>query len=139
MCDLLVASDWDRTLTSERDRFVIREEVAREVNEFSKLCEFVVVTGREERFRSVLAKNLSPTGWIMENGALIIRSSNRIVNADRSWFRTRETICEELRKMGIRYSKGEVILYVDKPGFDLKIGEASVDWNWGDAMIMPRD
>jgi len=43
----IVASDFDRTISDEKDAFRVREEVRDKINEFSKYWGFFVVTGRE--------------------------------------------------------------------------------------------
>jgi len=141
----MVLSDFDRTLSHEKDNFVIREDVAEIVNEFSKKYFFFVVTGREKRFIDILAKGLNPTGWIIENGGIILLGDRKIKLADEEWFSIREEVLRVLRREGIKYSIGEVIVYLDsvldkKNVLDDKISEmAKIEWNRSDAMIMPKN
>jgi len=143
----MVLSDFDRTLSHERDNFVIRDDVAKVVNEFSKRFLFFVVTGREKKHLDVLARGLSPTGWIIENGGIILLNDKKIILTDKEWFSIREEILQILRREGINYSVGEVIVYLDsaidkKSALDKlnKISEiARIEWNRNDAMIMPRN
>ena len=144
----MVLSDFDRTLSHEKDNFVIREDVAEVVNEFSKKYFFFVVTGREKRFIDILAKGLNPTGWIIENGGIILLSNKKLKLADEQWFSEREGLLDILRREGIKYSVGEVIVYLnsalDKKNvldeLQSKISEiARIEWNRNDAMIMPKN
>lgn len=139
----MVLSDFDRTLSDERNNFVINYDVARVVNEFSKEHLFFVVTGRERKFINILAKGLFPTGWIIENGAIIILKDKEIKLVDKEWYSIREEVSEVLVKHGIRHSLGEVIIYVDSVGsqkdkLELLNLEVKIEWNRNDAMIMPK-
>jgi len=141
----MVLSDFDRTLSHEKDNFVIREDVAEIVNEFSKKYFFFVVTGREKRFLDILAKGLNPTGWIIENGGIILLGHKKVKLADEEWYSIREEVLRVLKREGIKYSTGEVIVYLDsvldkKNVLDDKISEmAKIEWNRSDAMIMPKN
>ncbi|WP_126451305.1 phosphoglycolate phosphatase [Sulfodiicoccus acidiphilus] len=135
----MVASDFDRTLSSEKDGFVMRREVVEEVNRFSKSYHFVVVTGRERKYMEVLAPGLNPTAWVMENGALLVHKVID-VNAPSNWPSVRTLVEQTLRRRGVRYSRGEVIIYVDggrSQKLELDVKGASIEWNRNDAMIMP--
>lgn len=136
----LVASDYDRTLASEKNGFIIQKEVAEKVNNFAKKFPFVVVTGREKRFIEVLANGLKPTAWILENGALIIKDGKEYSLANNDWFDLREKIAKKLDRMGISYSFGKVIIYVDnaeKFRHEMIFNDAKIEWNRQDAMILP--
>ncbi len=134
----IVASDFDRTLSHEDDSFVMRKEVASKINHFSTIHRFFVVTGREERYMKILAPDLKPTGWVLENGALLLLENRRIVNAPEDWFETRKIIGEKLTKFGISYSFGDVIIYVNSWNGKLDLGpEVRIERNREDAMILP--
>ncbi|AWR96560.1 phosphoglycolate phosphatase [Acidianus sulfidivorans JP7] len=136
----LVASDYDRTLASEKNNFVISKEVAEKVNEFAKKYYFVVVTGREKRFINILASSLKPNAWILENGSFILMNDKEYYLVDDDWFSIRDTIAKKLDNMGIQYSIGKVIIYLDnaiKLRNKISIENASIEWNRNDAMIMP--
>lgn len=143
----MVLSDFDRTLSHERDKFVIRDDVAGVVNEFSKIFPFFVVTGREKKHLDILAKGLNPTGWIIENGGIILLNDKKIILADKEWFSIREEILKILSREGIKYSVGEVIVYldsaIDKKSVLDRLDEiyelAKIEWNRNDAMIMPKN
>lgn len=139
----MILSDFDRTLSDERDNFFLREDVRELVNLFSKRFLFFVVTGRERKFIDILAKGLSPSGWILENGGIILFQENIIKLAGNSWYSERDKIVKILEKMNIPYSLGEVIIYVNdalkfKGILDESIHCAKVEWNRNDAMIMPK-
>jgi hypothetical protein len=138
----LVASDYDRTLASEKNGFIISDEVKEKVNEFSKKYPFVVVTGRERKFIKVLAKGLNPTAWVLENGPLLLIGEKEIHLVDEDWFEIRQSIVEKLEKLGLRYSVGKIIIYLDNVGNfsnKLRFDCARVEWNRNDAMIMPKN
>ena len=144
----MVLSDFDRTLAHEKDNFVIRADVAEVINEFSKKYFFFVVTGREKRFLDILAKGLNPTGWIIENGGIILLGSKKIILASEEWFSIREELLSVLRKEGIKYSVGEVIVYLNAALDKRKVidklydemGEkVRIEWNRNDAMILPKN
>jgi len=138
---VMVASDFDRTLSSEKEGFIMRRELIEEVNRFSSTNLFVIVTGRERRFMKLLAPGLMPTGWVLENGALIILDKEVIVNAPPEWPRIREKVITVLGGKKLSYSCGEVIVYVDKArknGLDINVPGARIEWNREDAMIMPE-
>ena len=145
----MVLSDFDRTLAHEKDNFVIREDVAEVVNEFSKKYLFFVVTGREKRFIDILAKGLKPTGWIVENGGIILLDNRKIKLVDEEWFSSREEILRLLSKEGIKYSLGEVIIYLnsvldrkntlDKLYNNMISEIARIEWNRNDVMIVPKN
>jgi len=140
--DIIFVSDYDRTLSSEKNNFRIDKEVARIVNDFSKTYPFFVVTGREKKFIDILAPELKPTGWILENGALMYVNGELIYNIQPSWFDTRKNIIKILDNYNISYSLGNVIVYVDKAheykGVLNSIKDATVEWNRNDAMILPK-
>lgn len=139
---LLVASDYDRTLASEKNGFVISDEVKEKVNEFSRKYPFVVVTGRERKFINVLAKGLNPTAWVLENGPLLLIGEKEIYLVDEEWFEIRKKITEKLEKLGLRYSLGKIIIYLDNAvnfADKLNFDYARVEWNRNDAMIMPKN
>ncbi|BDC18344.1 phosphoglycolate phosphatase [Acidianus sp. HS-5] len=138
----LVASDYDRTLANEKNGFIISDDVKSKVNEFSKKYPFVVVTGREKRFINVLANGLTPTAWVLENGPLLLIGEKEVYLVDKEWFEIREKIIEKLEKLGLRYSVGKIIIYLDNAvnfGNKLKFDCARVEWNRNDAMIMPKN
>lgn len=137
----IFVSDFDRTLTCEKDGFKIREDVAEVINEFSKSYPFFVVTGRERKFLNVLAKGLEPTGWVIENGAIVIYQDKEYITVNKEWFKERENIINFLSAKGINYSVGEVIIYVNNAHIELFNGlptSVSVEWNRSDAMILPK-
>ncbi|ADB88691.1 phosphoglycolate phosphatase [Saccharolobus islandicus] len=142
--EILVASDYDRTLANEENNFVISPIVVQKVNEFSKKYKFVVVSGREKKFMDKLAVGLRPTAWILENGSLIFFDNKEFVLCEKSWFeRDREKIIEILDNLKAKYSIGRVIIYIDGYGSKLdmlrdieKYGRIEVNRN--DAMILPK-
>jgi Predicted hydrolases of the HAD superfamily len=112
--EILVASDYDRTLANEESNFVISPIVVQKINEFSKKYKFVVVSGREKKFMDKLAVGLRPTAWILENGSLIFFDNKEFVLCEKSWFeRDREKIIEILDNLKAKYSIGRVIIYID--------------------------
>lgn len=136
----LVASDYDRTLASEKNGFIIDKEVAYRVNEFVKKFPFVVVTGREKKFIDILANGLKPTAWILENGALILLDGKEHYLVNDEWLTVRDNITAKLDKMGLSYSMGKIIIYLDKIDKfknKLSFNNARIEWNRSDAMIMP--
>ena len=137
----LFVSDYDRTLADEKDGFVIRKEIAEFINNFSLKYPFFVVTGRERKFINQLAPNLKPTGWVLENGAIIVYQDKLFINAPSNWFEIRKEIVKYLESEGIKYSLGEVIIYVNglKKELDLKSYSAKIEWNRNDAMILPEN
>ncbi|WP_422398121.1 phosphoglycolate phosphatase [Sulfolobus tengchongensis] len=142
--DILVASDYDRTLANEENNFVISPSVVQKVNEFSKKYKFIVVTGREKRFIDKLAIGLKPTAWILENGTLILYNNKEFVLCDDNWFeKDRKKIIEILNQLEIKYSLGRVIIYLD--GFGTKLDAireiekyGKIEVNRNDAMILPK-
>lgn len=140
---ILVLSDFDRTLSSEKDNFVVKSSVVEIVNYFSTKFLFFVVTGRERKYINILANGLKPTGWIIENGAMILLKDKEIKLADNNWFSTREKIGNYLKSKGIEFSFGEVIIYTNNAVKHRKILEeikdAKVEWNRNDAMILPKN
>ncbi len=138
----LVASDYDRTLANEKNGFIISDDVKNKVNEFSKKYPFIVVTGRERKFINVLANGLNPTAWVLENGPLLLIGNNEIHLVNKEWFEVREKVIEKLEKLGLRYSVGKIIIYLDNAvnfSNELKFDCARVEWNRNDAMIMPKN
>lgn len=138
----LFVSDYDRTLADEKDGFVIRENLAEFINHFSSKYPFFVVTGRERRFISRLAPTLKPTGWVLENGAIILYGEKTYINAPKNWAEIRKEIIKRLEEKEIKYSVGEIIVYVnniDSSSLDLHLESAKVEWNRNDAMILPKD
>ncbi|BCU69270.1 phosphoglycolate phosphatase [Stygiolobus caldivivus] len=135
----LFASDYDRTLADEKDNFVIKKEVAEFINNFSSRYPFFVVTGRERKFISKLAPALKPTGWVLENGAIIIYQGKVFTNAPNNWPEVRKEVLEELDRTGIQYSVGEVIVYVNNVinPLNINVKGVKVEWNRNDAMILP--
>ncbi|AOL16969.1 phosphoglycolate phosphatase [Sulfolobus sp. A20] len=143
MNDILVASDYDRTLASENNNFVIDSYVAEKVNEFSKKYKFVVVSGREKRFIDILAPNLSPTAWILENGALIFYGNKKYTLCDMEWNERKEKITKILDRLSVKYSVGEVIIYVNNYVNRIRDLEevekyATLEINRNDIMILPK-
>jgi len=141
--NILVASDYDRTLASEENNFIINEKVAKKINEFSKRFKFIVVTGREKKFIDRLAVGLNPTGWILENGALIIYNNKEYILCSSDWLDKRERIVKILDQLKVRYSLGKVIIYVDNYGDKLanlkEITEyANIEISRKDVMILPK-
>lgn len=138
---MLVASDYDRTLSEEKDNFFVSERVKRRINDFSRRHKFVVVTGRERRFIERLAYGLSPTAWVLENGALLLLNGKVIYNVPKGWPTTRYEVGKRLEKNGIEFTYGEVIIYINNsPKVEeiLSDLEVKVEWNRNDAMILPR-
>jgi phosphoglycolate phosphatase (TIGR01487 family) len=138
---VLVASDYDRTLSEEKDNFFVSERVKRRINDFSRRHKFVVVTGRERRFIERLAYGLSPTAWVLENGALLLLNGKVIYNVPKGWPTTRYEVGKRLEKNGIEFTYGEVIIYINNsPKVEeiLSDLEVKVEWNRNDAMILPR-
>ncbi|EWG07535.1 MAG: SPP-like hydrolase [Candidatus Aramenus sulfurataquae] len=142
MSEVLVASDYDRTLSEEKDNFFISERVKKRINDFSRRHFFVVVTGRERRFIERLAYGLCPTAWVLENGALLLLNGKVIYNVPRGWSTTRYEVGKRLERNGIEFTYGEVIVYVNNsPKAVEKILsdiEVKVEWNRNDAMVLPR-
>ncbi|MCI2415434.1 MAG: phosphoglycolate phosphatase [Candidatus Aramenus sp.] len=141
MSEVLVASDYDRTLSEEKDNFFVSERVKRRINDFSRRHKFVVVTGRERRFIERLAYGLSPTAWVLENGALLLLNGKVIYNVPKGWPTTRYEVGKRLEKNGIEFTYGEVIIYINNsPKVEeiLSDLEVKVEWNRNDAMILPR-
>lgn len=135
---ILVASDMDRTISSEKDDFYVRDEVSEKINEFCKANAFLVVTGREEKYAKLLASKLEPTGWVIENGAIIHINGQKVINVPEEWRVERERVIKELKNRGLNFSLGEQIVYVNGIKEELILTDgASVEYNRGDAMIMP--
>ncbi|MCG3108499.1 Phosphoglycolate phosphatase [Metallosphaera sp. J1] len=134
----IVASDFDRTLSHESDSFVIRNDVVEKINNFCSIYKFFVVTGREERYMRILAPGLRPTGWVLENGALLLLGDRKVVNAPETWFETRKIVGEKLTSHGISHSFGEVIIYVNSWNGSLDLGPGvRIERNRQDTMILP--
>ncbi|BDC18509.1 HAD-IIB family hydrolase [Acidianus sp. HS-5] len=149
---MIVFSDYDRTLAMQEDGFRIRDEVADRVNDFVKKGgKFFVVTGREKKYTGgirrktiyELSGRLSPSGWVLENGGIVlINNKKEIVLADKDWINRMEEISVKLDKVKIEYTKGETIIFVDN-SYDKKdllekiVGkEGKIEWNTKDAMIL---
>ncbi|BBG24110.1 HAD hydrolase family protein [Sulfuracidifex tepidarius] len=146
---MIIFSDYDRTLAMKEDGFEIREEVADRVNAFVRNGgKFFVVTGREKkntggiRRKTIyeLSGKLSPTGWILENGGIIVL--DREINlVEREWIDYMDEISEELYKEKIEFSKGETIIFADN-SYDKKallekiVKKGKIEWNTKDAMIL---
>ncbi|MEM3939710.1 MAG: phosphoglycolate phosphatase [Saccharolobus sp.] len=143
LSEILVASDYDRTLASEENNFIISPHVAKKINDFSKKYKLIVVTGREKKFIDKLAIGLNPTAWILENGALILYENKEIKLCGEDWIERRKKITEILDKANVNYSLGKVIIYVNnyKDKLD-KIKEieeyGKIEINRNDAMILPK-
>jgi phosphoglycolate phosphatase (TIGR01487 family) len=140
---VLVVSDYDRTLAHEKDGFFVSEEVKRRIQSFVERNYFAIVSGREKRLIDIFAKGLKPTAWVLENGTLIFVGDEEILNVPRSWFQIREEVTSRLEKMGINFSVGRVIVYVNNRGFtDQELSQlreiCDVEYNRGDAMILPK-
>jgi len=135
----IVASDFDRTISDDKDAFRVREEVRDKINEFSKYWGFFVVTGRERRFMEALAPGLKPTGWVLENGCLILAGDREILNVPPGWFSLRQRVITELKGRGIKFSSGEAILYLsDVLEDDLpRIDGVNFERNRNDVMVLP--
>ncbi len=136
-----MASDYDRTISEERNNFFISEAVRERINAFSKRHKFVVVTGRERRFIEKLAYGLNPTAWVLENGALILFGEKVIYNVPENWPAIRYEVGRRLEKSGIEFTYGEVIIYINNsPKVEeiLSDLEVKVEWNRDDAMILPK-
>ncbi len=110
----------------------------KKINEFARLHSFFVVTGREEKYMRLLAPNLKPTGWVLENGALLILNQRKIINAPEDWFVTRRKISEELTRLNVSHSLGEVIIYVNSWRSSVSFPEARIERNREDVMILPK-
>jgi len=143
LTDILVASDYDRTISDEKDSFVINNAVREKINKFSKNNYFVVVTGRERRFIDRLAYGLEPTGWVLENGALIMINDKVYYNIPKSWPKLRFEIGKRLSAERLNFTYGEVIIYLNNVSNNIcdlfsDLYEVSVEWNRSDVMIMPK-
>ncbi len=142
--EIAVVSDYDRTLACESDGFRVRKEVVEVVNEFSKRAVFIVASGREERAIKALAPDLSPTAWVLENGAKIILGEEVHLLKTPDWDSRRETIVRILEREKIYYSMGDVIVYVNgvvsqKPMLEKLLRDlGDLEWNRQDLMILPR-
>ncbi|MEM4138926.1 MAG: phosphoglycolate phosphatase, partial [Sulfolobaceae archaeon] len=125
------------------DNFFIKDSVKNFINEFKKKNPIFIVTGREEKFIKRLAKGLEPTGWILENGAIFIYNNQRILNVDDDWFQVREDVVKFLEANKVKFSLGEVIIYVDEASkyFDVlnKVSNAKIEWNRNNLMILPKN
>ncbi len=146
---MIIFSDYDRTLARKEDGFVVRKEVIDRVNEFvRKGGMFFVVTGREKKNTGgikrktiyELSGNLSPSGWILENGGIIIYKNEKNI-VDKEWITYMDYISEELEKEGIEYSKGETIIFADnsyskKDILEKIVKKGKIEWNTKDAMIL---
>jgi phosphoglycolate phosphatase (TIGR01487 family) len=142
LSSILVASDYDRTISDEKDGFVIDNIVKEKINNFSKTNYFVVVTGRERRFIDRLAYGLEPTGWVLENGALIVINNYVHYNIPKSWPKLRFEIGRRLSSKNLSFTYGEVIIYLNNASVSLcdllsDLQGVSIEWNRNDAMILP--
>ncbi len=153
MENIVVLSDFDRTLAPEEDGFVVPDYVVEEVNEFSRHNLFFVVTGRERKnVRGVkrksvfeLSNGLKPTGWILENGSIILYSGEHVM-VEPQWLHDMEEISVRLSRVGIEHALGETILFADNTlprraelegiVMDVSHGRGKVEWNTDDAMVM---
>jgi len=143
LTDILVASDYDRTISDEKNNFIIDNIVKEKINKFSKNNYFVVVTGRERRFIDKLAYGLEPTGWVLENGALIIINNKVYYNIPKSWPKLRFEIGKRLSSKKLNFTYGEVIIYLNNVSIDISnlfsdLYGVSIEWNRNDVMIMPN-
>ncbi|EZQ01822.1 MULTISPECIES: phosphoglycolate phosphatase [Acidianus] len=137
----VIASDYDRTISSELDGFKIKDKVKERINQFSKRFPFIVVTGRERKFISRLALGLNPSLWVLENGAVFLRGNQVIYNVSNDWFSIRNQIVNYLKNKGISFTVGEVIIYVDNAidqGLE-RVENGRIEWNRSDAMILPEN
>ncbi len=153
----LVLSDFDRTLAPEEDGFVIPSDVVKEINEYSENNLFFVVTGRERKnVRGVkrksvfeLSNGLKPTGWVLENGSIILWKGKEMIMVSKQWLRDMEEISAKFTDAGIEHALGETILFADntldrKDELEGIVREVSgnrgkVEWNTDDAMVMASD
>lgn len=140
---VLVVSDYDRTLAHEKNGFFLDERVKRRVENFIKVNFFAVVSGRERRLMELFAKGFSPSAWVLENGALIFLDEKEVVNAPPCWFSLREKVSSLLEDMGIPYSLGKVIVYINNRELTPEevsslSGMCDVEYNRGDAMLLPK-
>lgn len=142
---IMVVSDLDRTLTHPDDNFVIRKDVVEAVNSFARKHLFEVVTGRERKYIPILAEGLQPSGWVLENGSILLINNTLIKLVGEEWFIEREKIRGQLTQDGVPYSAGEVILYVDNISnyfnqlsklYEMGL-KFSIEINKGDGMILP--
>ena len=141
---IAVVADYDRTLACESDGFRIRREVVEAINGFSKRAIFIVASGREERAIKALAPDLSPTAWVLENGAKILLNGKTYLLKPPDWETRREIIKNILEKERIYYSMGDVIIYVNgvvahKARLErLLMDLGDLEWNRQDLMVLPR-
>ena len=139
-----VVSDYDRTLACESDGFRIREDVSEAVNEFSRKHVFIVASGREEKIIRELAPNLRPTVWVLENGAKLVFQGRTVLLSTDEWMADRDKILSKLSQLGIEYSVGEVIIYVNggsqkiKEVLEAVKGLGHAERNRSDVMILPK-
>jgi len=139
-----VVSDYDRTLACENDGFRIREDVSEAVNEFSRKHVFIVASGREEKIIRELAPNLRPTVWVLENGAKLVFQGRTVLLSTDEWMADRDKILSKLSQLGIEYSVGEVIIYVNggsqkiKEVLEAVKGLGHAERNRSDVMILPK-
>ncbi|MCY0860459.1 MAG: phosphoglycolate phosphatase [Sulfolobaceae archaeon] len=143
----LIAADYDRTLAAEEDRFILKPKVRDAINAFCKDNLFVIVSGRTKKDIEALSEGLEPSAWILENGTLIFYKNDIIRNYPESWSAARKRIIELLNANNIKYSLGEVIIFLgDISNYKEKVIEiinnvdgASIEFNRHDAMILPKD
>ncbi|ARM75601.1 HAD-IIB family hydrolase [Acidianus manzaensis] len=157
---ILVLSDFDRTLADENDGFVIKKDIVKKINDFIQSHRnilFFVVTGRERKnIRGVkrksvfeLANGLKPTGWILENGSIIIIDNKEYIEVSKDWLSDIQKISEQLTKNGIDHALGETIIFADntwdkrdllnKIVSKVSEGRGKIEWNTDDAMILEKN
>jgi phosphoglycolate phosphatase (TIGR01487 family) len=139
----VIASDYDGTLSDYYNNFVIQEEIANFLNEFSLRYPLIIVSGREEKYIFNLARSLKPMGWVLENGTVFVYKGMRFLNVDENWFKIRERIVRELYNNNINFSLGKVIIYIDNAlnykNIIERINDGKVVWNRNNAMIVPKN
>jgi phosphoglycolate phosphatase (TIGR01487 family) len=135
-----IATDYDRTLTTPDLR--LEAETVEAMNRAHRAgMKLIIVSGRQLEFLLNTEKLFEHIdALVAENGAVIYVSGNVIeIGASEG-----EAIAAELKKRGVKFSKGRVISYVDR----LHIGEAEIAVrevkgakmlrNIDSAMIMPQ-
>ncbi|MCY0850248.1 HAD-IIB family hydrolase [Sulfuracidifex metallicus] len=150
---VMILSDFDRTLAPEENGFVIEDYVVKEVNSYSESNLFFVVTGRERKnVRGVkrksvfeLSNGLIPTGWILENGSMILYRGEHIM-VSKQWLKDMDEISRRFSREGIDHAIGETIIFADNTldkrelleeiVKDVSQGRGKVEWNTDDAMVM---
>ncbi|BBG23276.1 HAD family hydrolase [Sulfuracidifex tepidarius] len=153
----VVLSDFDRTLAPEEEGFVIPADVVKEINKYSEDNLFFVVTGRERKnVRGVkrksvfeLSNGLRPTGWILENGSIILWKGKEIIMVSDKWVKDMEEVSRRFDEAGIEHALGETIIFADNTldrreeleGIveEVSQGRGKVEWNTDDAMVMASD